>query len=231
MNTDELKRAAALESARYIKDGMVLGLGTGSTITHLLDHIGVRRAAGDWGSIRGVPTSEATASRARALGIPLCTLDECPDVDLTIDGADEVDPDLTLIKGLGGALLREKIVASVSSRVIIVVDETKLVERLGTKSPLPIEVVPFGANVQARALNRLGADPVLRRTPEGDAYLSDGGNVIYHCRFSDGIANPAELELQLNNLPGVIENGLFVGRADMVIAAGPRGVRTLERRS
>ena len=230
VNTDKLKRAAALESARYIEDGMELGLGTGSTIAYLLDHIGERRAAGDWESIRGVPTSEATARRARELGIPLCTLDECPDLDLTIDGADEVDPGLNLIKGLGGALLREKIVASVSSRLIIVADETKLVERLGTKAPLPVEVVPFGANVQVRALNRLGADPVLRRASDGATYLSDGGNVIYDCHFSGGILDGAELEAQLNNVPGVVENGLFIGRADTVIVASADGTRTMERK-
>ena len=175
---ESLKREAAVRAAEWIRDGMVVGLGTGSTVRHLLDHIAERRAAGAWQNIVGVPTSEQTTARARELGIPLRTLGEAPDVDLTIDGADEVDPELRLIKGLGGALLREKIVASASRELVIIVDESKVVERLGTRAPLPVEVDPFGAALQPAFLRSLGAEPALRRGPDGEPLVTDGGNLI-----------------------------------------------------
>src|SRR5688572_1586504 len=156
-DAEALKRRAAERAAEWIRDGMTLGLGTGSTVRHLLDVIAERRAAGEWAGVVGVPTSEDTTQRAGRLGIPLATLDERPRVDLTIDGADEVDPELRLIKGLGAALLREKIVAAASRELVIVADDTKVVERLGTRAPLPVEVDPFGAAIQPEFLRALGA--------------------------------------------------------------------------
>lgn len=226
---EQQKRAAAIRGARYIQDGMLVGLGTGSTVWHLLDHIAEQRSRGEWQKIRGVPTSGATETRARQLGIPLCTLAEAPELDLTIDGTDEVAPDLSLIKGLGGALLREKIVAAASRMLVIIADEAKVVARLGTRAPVPVEVDPFGIAVQERALRRLGAEPMLRRTADGQPYTTDGGNQIFDCWFHGGIADPADLECKLNNLPGVLENGLFVNRAQAAVIAGPDGVRTLTR--
>ncbi len=228
-SAEALKREAAVRAAEWIRDGMVVGLGTGSTVRHLLDHIARRRSEGDWQSIVGVPTSEQTAARARELGIPLSTLDDTPEVDLTIDGADEVDPDLRLIKGLGGALLREKIVATASRQLVIIVDESKVVERLGTRAPLPVEVDPFGAPIQPAFLRSLGAEPVLRRTAEGSPLVTDGGNVIFDCRFPDGIDDPEALEARLDGRVGVMENGLFLGLATAVVVAAPEGVRVVER--
>jgi ribose 5-phosphate isomerase A len=224
-----LKRRAAERAAEWIRDGMTVGLGTGSTVRHLLDHIAERRAAGEWGSIVGVPTSERTAARARELGIPLRTLDEAPEVDLTIDGADEVDPELRLIKGLGGALLREKVVATASRRLVIIVDESKTVAKLGTRSPLPVEVDPFGAAIQPPFLRSLGAEPILRPGADGAPLVTDGGNLIFDCRFPDGIDDPEGLEARLDGRVGVMENGLFLGLASAVVVAGADGVRTVER--
>lgn len=226
---ESLKRRAAERAAEWIRDGMTVGLGTGSTVRHLLDHLAERRAVGEWGSIVGVPTSEQTAARARELGIPLRTLDEAPGVDLTIDGADEVDPELRLIKGLGGALLREKIVAVASRRLVIIVDESKVVAKLGTRSPLPVEVDPFGAAIQLPFLRSLGADPTLRPGPGGDPFVTDGGNLILDCRFPGGIDDPEELEARLDGRVGVMENGLFLGLASAVVVAGSGGVRVMER--
>lgn len=226
---ESLKRRAAERAAEWIRDGMTVGLGTGSTVRHLLDHLAERRAAGEWGSIVGVPTSEQTAARARELGIPLRTLDEAPEVDLTIDGADEVDPELRLIKGLGGALLREKIVAVASRRLVIIVDESKVVPRLGTRSPLPVEVDPFGAAVQPPFLRSLGAEPTLRPGPGGGPLVTDGGNLIFDCRFFRGIDDPEGVEAALDHRVGVMENGLFLGLASAVVVAGSGGVRVMER--
>ncbi|HEU0015919.1 MAG TPA: ribose-5-phosphate isomerase RpiA [Longimicrobium sp.] len=227
-DAEALKRAAAERAAEWIRDGMTLGLGTGSTVRHLLDVIAERRAAGDWGSIAGIPTSVDTERRATALGIPLTTLEQRPRVDLTIDGADEVDPALRLIKGLGGALLREKIVAAASAALVIVADESKVVERLGTKAPLPVEVDPFGAAIQPAFLRSLGADPVLR-VRDGQPVVTDGGNRVYDCRFAAGIADPEALEARLALRPGVLESGLFLGMATAAVIAGADGVRVMER--
>lgn len=226
---ESLKRRAAERAAEWIRDGMTVGLGTGSTVRHLLDHIAERRAAGEWGSVVGVPTSEQTAARARELGIPLRTLDEAPEVDLTIDGADEVDPQLRLIKGLGGALLREKVVATASRRLVIIVDESKMVAKLGTRSPLPVEVDPFGAAIQPPFLRSLGAEPALRPGSDGAPLVTDGGNLIFDCRFPHGIGDPEGLEARLDGRVGVMENGLFLGLASAVVVAGADGVRTVER--
>ncbi len=208
---------------------MVLGLGTGSTVRHLLDEIARRRAAGEWPGIAGVPTSEETRRRAGALAIPLTTLDLHPSLDLAIDGADEVDPSLNLIKGLGGALLREKVVARAARALVIVADQSKRVDKLGTLAPLPVEVDPFGALSQAPFLRQLGAEPSLRLNEDGKPFLTDGGHYIYHCRFPGGIDDPKRLEQELAACPGVIESGLFIGMADAVAVAGPDGVRWEQR--
>jgi ribose 5-phosphate isomerase A len=226
---EQQKHAAAIAGAGYIQDGMRVGLGTGSTVGYLLDYIAEQRSRGEWQNIRGVPTSRATEMRVRKLGIPLCTLAEAPELDLTIDGADEVAPDLSLIKGLGGALLREKVVAAASRLLVIIADEAKLVERLGTRAPVPVEVDAFGLAVQERWLRELGAEPVLRRMEDGQPYSTDGGNQIFDCWFRGGIVDPADLECKLNNLPGVLENGLFVNRVHAAVVAGPGGVRTRTR--
>jgi ribose 5-phosphate isomerase A len=227
--TEALKRAAAVRAAEWIRDGMTVGLGTGSTVRHLLDHIAERRAAGEWRNVVGVPTSEDTARRARELGIPLATLEERPRMDLTIDGADEVDPQLRLIKGLGGALLREKVVAAVSDQLVIVADDSKRVQRLGTRSPLPVEVDPFSAPVQPAFFRALGAEPTLRRRADGEPLVTDGGHLVFDCRFASGIGDAERLEVQLNNRPGVVENGLFLGMAAAVVLAGESGIEVLGR--
>lgn len=225
----ELKRRAAQRAAEWIRDGMAIGLGTGSTVRYLLDEIAARRADGEWQNLVGVPTSEDTAARARQLEIPLASLAEHPVLDLTIDGADEVDPSLNLIKGLGGALLREKIVAAVTRRFVIIADASKRVQRLGTRAPVPVEVDPFSESIQPPFLTSLGAEVEMRRLPDGAPLLTDGGNLIYDCRFPDGIDDPAALEIRLNNRPGVVENGLFVGMADHAVIAAPEGIQVLSR--
>ncbi|HSU14386.1 ribose-5-phosphate isomerase RpiA [Longimicrobium sp.] len=226
---EALKRKAAERAAEWIRDGMTLGLGTGSTVRHLLDVIAERRAAGEWAGIVGVPTSVDTERRARSLGIPLATLAERPRIDLTIDGADEVDPGLRLIKGLGGALLREKIVAAASRQLVIVADDSKVVARLGTKAPLPVEVDPFGEPVQPDFLRGLGCEPVLRTGADGAPYVTDGGNHILDCRFASGIADAEMLERSLALRPGIVESGLFLGMATAAVIAGAGGVRVMER--
>jgi ribose 5-phosphate isomerase A len=226
---EELKRAAAVEAADWIRDGMRLGLGTGSTVKHLLDEIATRRSRGEWKGVIGIPTSEDTRRRATALGIPLGTLDEHPHLDLTIDGADEVDSALRLIKGLGGALLREKIVATASERVLIMVDEGKLVERLGTRAPLPVEVDRFSHAIHIPFLRALGAEPELRRNDRGEALVTDGGNVIYDAGFQAGIDEPNDLAARLDGRAGIVEHGLFIDIATAVVVAGAAGTRLLER--
>jgi ribose 5-phosphate isomerase A len=224
---EALKRRAAERAAEWIQEGMVLGLGTGSTVRHLLDVIGERRAAGEWQRIVGVPTSEDTHRRATALGIPLATLAERPRIDLTIDGADEVDPELRLIKGLGAALLREKVVASVSALMVVVADASKVVERLGTRAPLPVEVDRFALAAVEPFLREQGAEPTLRRGPDGGELVTDGGHLIFDCRFPEGIAEPELLEARLNGRPGILETGLFLGMATAAVIAAEDGVRVL----
>jgi ribose 5-phosphate isomerase A len=207
---------------------MRLGLGTGSTARYVTGLIGERLRAGELKDIIGVPTSRATAAYAADLGIPLATIDELGSLDVAIDGADEFDPQLDLIKGLGGALLWEKIVEQTAERLIIVADESKRVSKLGTRSPLPVEVVPFGWRTVEPFLRGLDAEPELRLNPDGTPFLTDGGHYILHCRFADGIADPAALELALARRPGVVESGLFIGMARTVVVAGER-VEVLER--
>lgn len=221
----EWQRQAAECAVGYVESGMVVGLGTGSTAAFAVRRIGQLLRAGRLERVVGVPTSRRVEGLAREQGIPLRTLEEEPEVDVTIDGADEVDPDLNLLKGRGGAMLREKIVARASRCEIIVVDDAKLVPRLGTQAPLPVEVVPFGWSVIARELAALGGRP-LRRASGGDPVLTDEGNYILDCRFG-GIADPGALDRALRAIPGVVEHGLFVGLATMVIVAGREGLRLL----
>jgi ribose 5-phosphate isomerase A len=223
----ELKRRAAARAADLVEDGMKLGLGTGSTARLVLEALAARRDRGELGSIVGVPTSTDTRDHATRLGIPLTTLDAEPRLDMTLDGADEVDPALDLIKGLGGALLWEKIVASATDRLVIVVDESKLVDRLGVKAPLPVEVVPFGWRTVLDPARALGSRPELRRDGEGEAFRTDGGHYIVDCHFPTGIEDAAAAEDRLLHCPAVVETGLFLGRTDTVVVAGAAGVRML----
>ncbi len=223
MNTEVLKQEAAECAVEYVESGMILGLGSGSTVFYALRRLGQLIGEGDLQDIVGVPTSEGTARRAREFGIPLTTLDDHPNLDLTIDGADEVDPDFNVVKGLGGALLREKIIASVSDRLVIVVDDTKLVEQLGTHAPLSVEIIPFGWRIQKTYLEALGATPILRCTEAGAPFVTDGGHYILDSEFA-GIDDPYALATRLNAQPGIVEHGLFLDMVDTVIVATPKGV-------
>jgi ribose 5-phosphate isomerase A len=215
------KREAGIEAAQRVASGMTVGLGTGSTAAFVIEEIGRRVRDGELAGIVGIPTSLATERQARALGIPLGTLEEHPVLDLTIDGADEVDPDGQLIKGLGGALLREKMVATASRRMVIVVDRTKLVGRLGTRAPLPVEVVTFAAGTHAGAIRALGAEPALRRTAAGDPFRTDEGHYLLDCRFAAGIDDPHAVQAALRARPGVVETGLFLDlRPEVIVGRG-----------
>ncbi len=221
---EDLKSEAGREAATDVASGMRLGLGTGSTAAYFLRHLGARLASGELTDVVGVPTSVRTEKAARRLGIPLGTLSELAPLDLTVDGADEVDPKLNLIKGLGGALLREKMVAQASDRFVVVVDDAKLVRRLGELAPVPVEVVPFEFDSHWRWLQALGADPQLRRNESGDVFVTDNGLLIIDCRFVKGIDDPQELENRLMHRAGVVDSGLFPGLADEVVVAGGGGV-------
>jgi ribose 5-phosphate isomerase A len=196
---------------------MIVGLGTGSTAKHATEAIAQELKSGQLENIRGIATSRRTAELASSLGIPLVTLDECPEVDITIDGADEVDHDGNAIKGGGGALLREKIVAVATKQYVIIIDETKLVDRLGVAFPLPVEVVDFGLRTHEAAIRVLGAEPVLRRDTEGSPFHTAAGNLIYDCLFKGGIVEPEEVQRALKRHPGIVETGLFLGMNPMVI--------------
>jgi ribose 5-phosphate isomerase A len=220
----EKKRLAAERAVQFVKDGMVLGLGTGSTTYFAVEAIG-RLVKQGW-DLKGVPTSKATEEQARRLGIPLLRLDEVDSIDLTIDGADEVDGNLDLIKGMGAALLREKMVAYISKQEIIIVDDSKMVEVLGTKSPLPVEVVQFGHERTCRHLQALGCRPELRGGAEPT--ITDNGNYIYNCRF-ESITDAKTLERSLKQIPGVVETGLFLGMATKVVIAADGEIKIKER--
>lgn len=222
---DRLKRAAALRAIDEVEDGMVLGLGTGSTAAFVVEGLSQRVRSGL--KVVSIPTSERTATQARRLGIEIATFAEYQSLDLTIDGADEVAlGSLHLIKGLGGALLREKIVAAASARLVIVVDQEKLVERLGEHTPVPVEVTQFGWQATAAALAGLGSVPERRYTAGEQPYVTDGGNFILDCRFGP-IADPTGLERRIAMIVGVVESGLFVGRSSAVVVAAPSGVEVL----
>lgn len=215
------KEAAGRCAAEYIEAGMIVGLGTGSTAEWAIRALAERVAAGL--AVKAIPTSEATAALACSLGIELTTLAAVASVDLTIDGADEVDPSLDLIKGLGGALLREKVVASITAQQIIVADPSKLVDQLGTKAPLPIEVVPWSHPLVARGLQEQGLAPVLRLCGPNIPFVTDNGNFVIDARFPAGIDDARATERWLNALPGVVENGLFVGAAHLAIVGQADG--------
>lgn len=218
MSSNNKQRAAAA-AAELITDGMILGLGTGTTASYLVQILGERVRQGL--RIQGVPTSEATRQLAIAEGVPLTTLEEQPVLDLCLDGADEVDPDLNLIKGGGGALLREKIVASAARQRIIMVDVSKCVDCLGA-FPLAVEVIPFGWEVTRRQLEQFGGVPTLRQR-EGKLFVTDQGHYIIDCALSR-IEDVPKLNHQLNQLPGVVENGLFVDMTDRLIIGSPDGI-------
>ena len=223
-----LKREAAQRAVELVRSGMILGLGHGTTAHQALVRIAELLRAGALRDIAGVPCSTQVEAEARELGIPVTTLDEHPTLDLTIDGADEVDPNLNLIKGGGGALLREKIVAQASQREAIVVDEGKLSPALGTRSPLPVEVLPFGWATHIPYLESRGAAVVLRRAPAGEPFRTDQGNFILDCRFGP-IRDPYALARGLEARAGIVAHGLFLGLATDLFVAGPDGVRHLRR--
>ena len=223
---DDLKRQAAEKAVESVKDGMVVGLGTGSTSRMAVDAIG-RRVKEEGLRIQGIPTSEVTAAQATSLGIPLTDLGSVDHIDVTIDGADAVDPaDLSLIKGLGGALLREKIVASASRKMIVIVDESKLAGKIGSRTPVPVEIVRFGWQSTNRKLVELGCTTVLRKGAANDPFVTDGGNYILDCHF-EAIGDAPFLEKRIAAIPGVVESGLFIGLATQVIVAKTLGIEIL----
>lgn len=213
----------------FVQSGMIVGLGTGSTADFFLKAMGAALKSGQFRDIRGVPTSRQSERRAQELGIPLATLLECPTMDVTIDGADEVAPNLDLIKGLGGALLREKIVAQNSKKLVIIADAGKAVQKLGTHSLLPVEVTPFGHEIQEPFFAALGATPILRRSANGEIFVTDNANYIYDCRFPGGIADAVALETALRGRAGIVESGLFLGIASVALVANENDVERRER--
>ena len=229
---DQLKRQAAAQALENVQDGMKLGLGTGSTAKHFVELLGQRVAGGL--RVVGVPTSEATRAQAEACKIPLTTLDAVDRLDLTVDGADELDPALNLIKGGGGALLREKIVAAASDRMIVIADDTKWVDVLG-RFPLPVEVIPFGLAATQRAMatafaqSGVSGQMEVRKGKDGHVFVTDGGHWIVDAHLGR-IADAPRLAGLLNLIPGVVEHGLFIGLASTAVLAGAQGIRVVERR-
>ncbi len=227
--TDAAKRAAGRAALAEVRSGMTLGLGTGSTVRHFLDALGEALGRGELVDLRGVPTSEDTASRSRALGIPLVELHLAGRIDLAVDGADEVTPGLDLVKGLGGAHLREKMVVQAAARFVVIADESKRVARLGEKAPLPVEVTPFGWQAHLPFFRELGAEPRLRVVEaSGEPFLTDNRNLVVDLAFPGGIADPVQVERALERRAGVVESGLFLGLARRCYLATPGGVATLD---
>jgi len=223
------RRAAAEHAVEWVEDGMVLGFGTGRAAGHALEAIAERVRGGL--RITGVPSSHATEEKARALNLAITTLDEHPRLDLTIDGADEVDPRGRLIKGAGGALLREKVLAAASERLVIVVEQRKLVPVLGTTRGLPLEVLPFAWTACAEHLRQLGGDPTLRLAPSGDAAVTDNGHWLIDCAFAaDAFATPGKLDRAIRRIPGILETGLFYGFGARIVVGEPAGVRVFRQR-
>jgi len=231
MDIEAQKRQAAAVAVEWVRPGMRLGLGTGSTAKHFVELLAERVRLGL--NVVGVPTSEATRALAEQVGVPLTTLDDTPELDMTVDGADEIGPDLSLIKGGGGALLREKIVAAASARMVVIADQSKWVPVLG-RFPLPVEVMPFGLAATRRAVEAACAaagcpgPTEVRKGRDGHAFVTDGGHWILDARL-ERIANPAALAAKLAQIPGVVEHGLFIGMAQAAILAGPAGARVVER--
>jgi ribose 5-phosphate isomerase A len=223
---DQEKQAAARASLRFIKSGQVVGLGTGSTAAAFIRLLAEQVKNGLL--IRGIPTSVRSRELAESLGIPVTTLDECQEIDVTVDGADEVDPELRLIKGGGGALLREKVVASATKHLVIVADAAKQVPRLG-RFPLPVEVIRFAQALVAKKIAALGADVRLRLQADGTPYVTDESNQIFDCRFGE-IADADKLARQLSDMPGIVEHGLFIGMASTVLLAKGDQIVELHRR-
>jgi len=226
---EEAKRKVALEAVKHVQDDFIVGLGSGSTAARVIQEIGEKIRHENL-RILGVPTSHQAMMLAVRCGVPLTTLNEHPQLDVAIDGADQVDRELNLIKGMGGALTREKIVASAARQLVIVADETKLVEKLGTNQPVPVEVLPFALPTVVIKMKELGGKPVLR---EGEGkvgpVVTDNGNFVVDADFGP-IRAPKELDLQLKSIPGVVETGLFVGMADVVYLGKPNGVEKLVRK-
>ena len=226
MDREELKKLAAEKAVEEVEDGMIVGLGTGSTMKYTLKKLGelVRNGL----KIQGIATSINTKRIAQEEGIPLTTIDKHPEIDITIDGADEVDSSLNLIKGGGGALTREKIIAYNSKKVVIIIDDSKIVKALGIDFPLPVEVIKFGWTSTKKALESFGCGVALREIIQGEPFITDNGNYILDCEFKY-ILEPEQLEKDINNIPGVVENGLFINLTHQVIVGGKQGIITLDK--
>jgi ribose 5-phosphate isomerase A len=225
MANEEEKQAAARASLRFIQSGQVVGIGTGSTAAYFIQLLSEKVKQGL--RIRGIPTSDRSCDRAASLGIPLTTLEESPEIDVDVDGADEIDPQLRLIKGGGGALLKEKIVASASKQVVIIADASKRVQELGA-FPLPVEIIKFAQPLVMKRIQALGAEVSLRTSADGRPYLTDENNHILDCRFGR-ISDPERLARQLSDMPGVVEHGLFIGMASVALIA--KGSEIIELRA
>jgi len=226
LEKEELKKLAGEKAVENIEEGMILGLGTGSTVEYTIRKLG--KLCREGLKIKGIPTSLHTKRIASEEKIPLTTLEENPEIDITIDGADEVDSNLNLIKGGGGALAREKIIAYNSKRVIIVIDDSKIVKALGIDFPLPVEVLKFGWTATKKALETFDCNVELRKVMGDEPFITDNSNYILDCEF-ERIEDPAQIEMDINSIPGVVENGLFIGLVDEVIVGGKQGISTLDR--
>jgi len=225
---DDLKEMAARAAVEQIHSGMIIGLGTGSTVFFALKAISQRLKRGEIEDIVGIPSSHSTEMIAKEMGIPLSDLDQHPEIDLTIDGADEVDGDLNLIKGGGGALLKEKIVAQASKRNVIIVDESKLSERVGTKWPVPVEVIPFGLSVELLNFKKMGIEARIRKKEDGSQFITDAGNYILDCFFGP-LKEPQKIEEMLHGRAAIVENGLFLKTASEIIIASYDGIKRLSK--
>lgn len=229
MGNEDLKRKVASEALKYVRSKTTLGLGSGSTAAEFVKLLGAALKSGELENIVGVPTSEGTAKIAGEFGVPLKTLDEVEKIDLAVDGADEVDLNLNMIKGLGRALLREKITEIHAEKFIVIVDDSKIVSKLGEKCPLPVEIVPFAYMSTVKWMNTLpGCRAELWLEDDGKAAITDNGNYLVKCYFDAGIENAAKLAGELKSRPGVVEHGLFLGMATMVIVASEEGIKVIE---
>lgn len=224
MNINELKQAAAAEAIKYVEDGMILGLGTGSTVYYFLNKLSEVIKEGKVKNIFGIPTSKETESLATELGIPLTGLNENPKINLTVDGADEVDENLNAIKGGGGALLREKIIAQASERLVLIVDESKLSKNIGEKFFVPVEVIPMALVVENNYLKSIGAETKIRLDKTGNYYITDEGNYIIDAKF-ESIPDPVKTGALLNSRAGIVEHGMFLDIVNEVIAATKKGIQ------